>query len=88
MTLDTGFEAQCGFSFELMGHSDGRLHGQTGERADIGMGRAGGRPGARRWTFWAAKQTPPRRGFGQPRGTASAMLKDVLKDVHFWHTLV
>ena len=67
---------------------DGRHHGQTGERADIGMGRAGGRPGARRWTFWAAKQTPPRRGFGQPRGTASAILKDVLKDIHFWHTLL
>ena len=37
----------------------------------------------RRCTFWAAKQTPPRIGLGQPRGTASAILKDVLKDVHF-----
>ena len=67
---------------------DGRHHGHTGERADIGMGRAGGRPGARRWTFWAAKQTPPHRGVGQPRGTTSASLKDVLKDVHFGHTLL
>ena len=138
MALDTGFETQCGFSFALMGHSDGtvrrhwamhvrvivpvpcartylwhlshlaeqvlrrshgglarrrgkpswvhgetkrkggrtagldgRHHGQTGERADIGMGRAGGRPGARRWTFWAAKQTPPRRGWdGRAAGRA------------------